>query len=404
MPSPRSPADINANTIIVADDSNRLYPFLSENEELKLKTCFFNFLSAHEYELARAVLFEYFRNVSESDAMFMLTFCLENLQEPKNICITSRFKWFCYCTYLEFQKQDVKNYNVDLLSFETLLDSCVNSFRLSEMFSNEVVKQMKYIYSYRMMSKKGDKNSIISTFKLVQTNVTQTQQPIIDLFKEMYEKCPFLASYLEKDAFQIIDGKSVLIDKLEKHIGEDNYELVAYLLRFVSVHLLEDIKMIHRLKAIFQKLIENKNHKLKNREDNLLIDLVYESLFFADIEYRCEDCKFKMTRMFCDFEDQLTSKKDEYALIASNVSLSEFTNYTRVTDKHVLGSVLQMALNAVKSKDFYRLGCILEHSTFSRLKPLVILLSWDELKNDISDRQLLMENVSSLPATNFHST
>ncbi|EFC39804.1 predicted protein [Naegleria gruberi] len=369
-----------------------------------MRTCLLNFLATHEYELARALFIDYFKTVSESDTLFILNHCIEELKDPKNPHVTSRFKWFCYCVYTELQQltnnSSLKGYNIDVISFETLLDCCVNTFKLSDKFSKELVRHMKYIYSFRLLSKKKSTTETVIT-TLSSTGLTFSQNmdsSIMDLIGEMYEKCPFLAFYLERNAFEFINGKSILIEKLENLCNDRDYEKASYMLRFISKQITMDSESIYLLKNIFKQLIENKAIALKSRPNNQLIDIIYESLFIADIsDKEYSDEQFKLTRIFTSLDEELLSKQKLIDIIQASPSSQSFwfhyMEYIRVTNNHILESGLNLALDLVAKKDYASLNILLDQENFSNMRPLIILLSWDNYKSDITERHNIIQNI-----------
>ncbi|KAF0982933.1 hypothetical protein FDP41_010912 [Naegleria fowleri] len=381
------------------------YPFLYENENEKLKTCLLNFLSVHQYELARALMIEYFNNISQSDALFLLNHCIDNLKHPKNY-VTSRFKWFCYCVYTELLQSksctitDHKKYSTEILSFETLLDCCVNTFKLSEKFSADIVSQMKNIYAFRFLSRRKqmkDQN-YISTLSLHYSTNPVTQQiedSILDLLSEMYDKCPHLASYLEKDVLECVNNRYILIEKINQLLNNEEFEKAAYLLRFMPSNWCEDVTISKMLKTILTTLIAKKNLQLSSRSELMLVDLIYESLIFSDTTLNSSSLECKMLKYFCQIEEEILSGQE--GAVSKPVNNQTFwinyIEFVRVTNSHVFESRLTKALDLIRSKQFDDLAALLNHDNFSRLRPLVLLLSWDELKCDVHNLKLVIDKL-----------
>lgn len=378
----------------------KLYPFLSENENLKLKTCLLNFLAVQEYELARAVLIDYFNHVSQSDVIYILNHCIDELKDPKNPHVTSRFKWFCYCVYSELKNSGTNAhftpYNTDILSFETLLDCCINTFKLSDKFSHELVTQFKYIYAFRSLSKKNKKaqNQITTLSLNYTTHPPSIDNSIFELLSDMYGKCPQIAFFLEQDVFECIGNRFIVVEKIEQLLNDECYEKAAYMLRFLPKNFIEDINVVKSLHSIFSILISKKANRISAKPNSLLIDMIYESLFASDIGSD-NSTEFYLIRLFCQIEEDIL--RGQESAMSKSVNNQTFwinyMEYIRVTNGHVLESRLLTALDMIRKKQFNYLPSLLDHDNFVKLKPLIILLSWDDLKTDVYDLQLLIEKL-----------
>jgi hypothetical protein len=67
----------------------------------------------------------------------------------------------------------------------------------------------------------------------------------------------------------------------------------------------------------------------------------------------------------------------------------QFYHFIRVTKHHYLEYVLTKAIDLILNKDFESCHILLQ--PFERLKPLILLMTWDKFENDIDSRKKLIK-------------
>jgi hypothetical protein len=423
------------------------YTFLNNDikgEEKKLRTAWFNYLTLQQYELARAVIQQVFTTIDSNYALFLLKSVIEKPERfiPKPC---PQLIWFCYTElcHLELQMKDKKKnttttiqsnvpiesfipeyekkkqstsikYSTILLEFELLIEECMKTSMIDDY--GEEWDCLRNVYRSCLYSGKNasfDPTAFLLTAYGSRTKTTPNT-PIdntilthrtMKLIQHICTVQPDLGTSLTSllilhggDSIQVENGSPFIIELqksfiriIQSYMDKEQFSNAAFFFRYIQLPPTktdETETILNKIDSIFAQLVQ-----LTDKEIHTLL---YESLLVRD--------DVTLLQKFCEAQSNSFSELDmEHFFGALNTVVTPssidsdfwkpFVNYIRISGNHILESVLQACLDVTQARNFEKLKALLSPPHFENLKPLVILLSWDEMSNDLKARQQLMDTL-----------